>query len=69
MGLPPWLSSKESKESTCNARDEGDTGLIPGSGRSAGGRNDNSLQYSYQENPMDRGTSWTTVPGVAKSWT
>ena len=31
MGLPPWLSSKESKESTCNARDEGDTGLIPGS--------------------------------------
>ena len=30
-------------------------GLIPGSGRSPGGRDDNPLQYCL-ENPMDRGT-------------
>jgi len=30
-GLPKWLSGKES---ACNAGDMGNTGLIPGSGRS-----------------------------------
>ena len=49
--LPWWLSGKES---TCNA---GDPGLIPGSGRSTGEGNDNSLQYSCLENPMHRGYS------------
>ena len=29
-------------------------GSIPGSGRSPGGGNGNPLQYSCQENPMDR---------------
>ena len=29
----------------------------------------NPLQYSCLENPMDRGVWWTTVHGVAKSWT
>ena len=33
----------------------GDTGSIPGWGRSPGGGNGNPLQYSYLENPMDRG--------------
>ena len=33
----------------------GDTGLIPGSGRSPGGGNDNSLQYSRLEIPMNKG--------------
>ena len=33
----------------------GDTGLIPGSGRSPGGGNGNPLQCSCLENPMDRG--------------
>ena len=33
----------------------GDPRLIPGSGRSPGERNGNSLQYSFLENPMDRG--------------
>ena len=32
-----------------------DTGLIPGSGRSAGGELGNPLQYYCLENPMDRG--------------
>ena len=33
----------------------GDVGLIPGSGRSAGGENGNPLQDSCLENPTDRG--------------
>ena len=33
----------------------GDTGLIPGSGIAPGGGNGNPVQYSYLENPMDRG--------------
>ena len=39
----------EVKVSACNA---GDLGSIPGSGRSLGEGNDNSLQYSCLENPM-----------------
>ena len=31
--------------------------------------NGNPLQYSCLENPMDGGTWWATVHGVAKSWT
>jgi len=33
----------------------GDTGLIPGLGRSLGGGNGNPLQYSCLEKPVDRG--------------
>ena len=40
-----------------NARDTGDTGSIPGSGRSLGGGHGCPLQYSCLKNPMDRG-SW-----------
>ena len=56
----------EVKVSACNV---GDLGLIPGSGRSPGEGNGNPLQYSYLENPMDRGAWWATVHGVAKSRT
>ena len=45
----------------------GDPGLIPGSGRSSGEGNGNPLQYSCLENPMDGGSWWTTVHGVAES--
>ena len=48
------------------ATNEGDTGSIPGSGRSPGEGNDNPLQYSCLENPMDRGAWQVTVHGVAK---
>ena len=47
----------------------GDPGSIPGSGRSAGEGNGDPLQYYCLENPMDRGTWYATVHGVAKSWT
>ena len=46
---------------------EGDTGSIPGLGRSPGEGNGNPLQYSYLGNPMDRGAWWATVHGVTKS--
>ena len=49
-----------------NARD---TSSIPGSGRSPGGGHGNTRQYSYLENPMDRGAWWATVHGVTKSRT
>ena len=58
----PW--SLSSKESACNA---GDTGSIPGSGRSPGEGNSNPLQDSCLGNPMDRGAWWATVHGVAES--
>ena len=44
----------------------GDTGLIPGSGRSTGEGNGNSLQYSCLGNPMDRGAWQATVHGVPR---
>ena len=46
--------------------DPGDTGSIPGWGRSPGEGNGNPLQYSCLKNPMDRGAWWATVQGVAK---
>ena len=45
----------------------GDTGSIPGSGRSPGKGNGNPLQYSCLGNPMDKGAWQATVHGVAKS--
>ena len=48
---------------------QGDAGSIPGLGRSPGEGNDNPLQYSYLENPMDRGAGQATVHRVAKSLT
>jgi len=45
----------------------GDTGLIPGLGRSPGRGNGNSIQYSCWDYPMDRETWWATVHGVANS--
>ena len=52
-----------------SAYNAGDLGSILGSGRSPGEGNGNLLQYSCLENPMDRGAWWTTVHGVAESWT
>ena len=55
------------KESACGAGDTEDTSSIPGSGRSPGEGNGNTLEYSCLENPMDRGALWATVHSVAKS--
>ena len=42
------------KNPPANAGDTGDRGSVPGSGRSSGEGNDNPLQYSCLENPMER---------------
>jgi len=60
-----FLGGSDGKESACNV---GDSGLIPGSGRSPGEGNGNSPQYSYLENSMDGG-AWQGSSGVAKTWT
>ena len=49
LGFPGGSDGKAS------ARNAGDPGLIPGSGRSPGERNGNPLQHSCLENPMDGG--------------
>ena len=43
-----------------SARDAGDLGSIPGSGRSPGEGQGNPLQYSCLENLIDRGAWWAT---------
>ena len=57
------------KESSCNAGDRGDMGLIPGSEIFSGGGNGNPLQYFCLKNPMDRGGWWAIVQRVTKSGT
>ena len=57
------------KNLPANARDERDTSLIPGSGRSPGKGNGNPLQYSCLKNLMDRGAWWATVQRVTKGQT
>ena len=57
MGFP---GGSVGKESPCNA---GDVGLIPGSGRSPGEGHGNPLQYSYLENPRDRG-AWQATQSI-----
>ena len=59
ISVPFMGIGSDGKESACN---EGDLGLIPGSGRSLGEGNGNPLQYSCLENP------WTKEPGGSSLW-
>ena len=61
IGLPWWLSGKES------ASNAEDLGSVPEWGRSPGEGNGNPLQYSSLENPMDKGAWWAIVHRVTKS--
>ena len=63
QGFP---GGSDDKEPTCSA---GDSGLIPGLGRSPREGNGNPLQYSCLENLMDRAAWLAAVHGVLKSWT
>ena len=54
------------KDSSCNVEDTREMGLIPGSGRSPGGGNSNSPQYSCLGNPVDREAWWARLHGVAR---
>ena len=66
MGFPGGSVVKNPRANVGATRD---AGSIPGSGRSPGGGNGNSLQYSCLENPMDKGAWWATVQGITKSQT
>ena len=59
-GLP---GGSVGKESACNV---GDLCSIPGLGRSPGGGHGNPLQYSRQENFMDRSVWQAIVHGTAE---
>ena len=63
LGFP---EGSDGKESACNARDPGS---IPEWGRSPGGGNGNTLQYSCLENAMDKGAWWAAVHKVTKDMT
>ena len=70
IGDPPGFpGGTEVKKLPATAGDIKDVDLIPGSGRSLGGGFGDPLQYSCQENPMDRGAWQATVHGVSKSQT
>ena len=64
--LMGFSGSSDGKASAYNV---GDSGLIPGSGRSPGEGNDHPLQYSCLKNPMDRGAWWLQSMGSQESWT
>ena len=57
------------KNLPANAGDVRDMGSIPGLGKFPRGEYGNPLQYSFLENPMDRGAEWATVQKVTKSQT
>ena len=60
MGFPGGSVVKNPPANT------GETGSVPGLGRSLGEGNGNPLQYACLGNPMDKGAWWATVHGVAK---
>ena len=75
--MPNWIKAREMKASQvapvvknppAKAGDLRDVGLIPGLGRSPGGRHGNPLQYPCLENPMDREAWRAIVHRVAQSW-
>ena len=65
---PCQVALASGKEPACRRRRPKKHGLgsIPDSERSPGGGHGNTLQYSYLENPIDRGAWWATVYRVAR---
>ena len=63
MGFPSGSTVKNLPANT------GNVGSIPGSGKSPGGGNGNTLQYSCLENSMDRVAWWVAIHGVSQAWT
>ena len=63
--LRSFPGGSDGKESACRA---GDSGLIPGLGRSPGEGHGNPLQYSCPENSMDR-RAWQAIIHGSQSWT
>jgi len=65
VGLPIALVVKNLP---ATAGDRGDTGSIPGSRKSPGGRHGNPLRYSCLENPMNRGAWKMRDCRVGHNW-
>ena len=61
-------SGSAAKNLLANGGDVGETGSVPGLGRSLGEGNGNLLQYSCLRNPMDRGAWQVIVCGGHKEW-
>ena len=57
------------KNPPANAGNVRDAGSSPGSGRAPGGVRGSPIQYSFLENPMDRGAWWAIVRRFAYSRT
>ena len=66
LGFP---GGSEIKNLPATAEDTGDMSSIPGLERSTGEGNSNPLQYSCQDNSMDRAAWKATVQGVTESQT
>ena len=66
IGLPRWLSGKES---TWNVGDTGNTSSVSGLGRSPGEENGNPLQYTCLGNLMSEEPGGLQSMGVTKSQT
>jgi len=60
LGFP---GGSDGKESICNV---GNLGLIPVLGRSSEEGNGNPLQYSFLEDPNNRGDWWPIILGASK---
>ena len=73
MCYSPWgckeLDMTELNWTELNTGNGRDLSLISRLGRSLGGGNGSPLQYSYLENPTNRGAWQAIVHGVKKSWT
>ena len=61
-----WMGFPGGSDGKASAYNVGDPGSIPRLGRSPGEGNGNPLQYSYQENSMDRG-AWYSPWGRKES--
>ena len=71
LAQPGFLGGSVVKNPPAKTGDSGDTGSIPGLGKSLGRGKDNPLQYSYLEYPRDRGAWWVAVhglPRVGQDW-
>ena len=68
IGEAPWCRSW-GRSLPDNSGATGEAGSIPGLGRPLRGGNSNSLQYSCQDNAMDRGAQQATVHGAESDTT
>ena len=67
LGIKGFSGGSVVKNPPASAGEAGDTGLIPGLGRSPGGGHGHLLQSSCLENSMEGGAWWATLHRVTES--